>query len=169
MSSRQSDNSKATNDIESCKRTKLDHEKNVTEVNANLAKSSQDKIKHAADRTAIQIELGAIRQQITVLQRSYNKCEEKKTRLKKGLDAMDKKLDGGMPNGCAKAIRFLDDYCKRNKVRRPRQYALAQKVDGCTPLYTEVFALYTRGANLVLLCMHGDAGRSTDITARSSI
>ena len=135
MSSRQSDNSKATKDIESCKRTKLDHEKNVTEVNAKLAKSSQDVGKQAADRTAIWNESVATKEQIRVLQRSYNKCEEKKMTLKKSLDTVDKKLDGGMPNGCAKAIRFLDDYCKRNKVRRPRQYALPtlMVVHHCTP------------------------------------
>lgn len=57
-----------------------------------------------------------LKQRIKELQKSQYESNNKIQQRKREIEELDKKLDNGMPNGCAKALRFLEDYCQRHKV-----------------------------------------------------
>ena len=129
MSSRKRDSSQATADIKKCEGAKLDLEKKKTEIGAQLATFSKDKGKQQAAILVNYEESLVVVKQIQVLRKSHGECQDQKSKNKKDLDDMGKKLNNGMPNGCSKALEFLESYCKRNKVRPKQVNAL--KSAGC--------------------------------------
>lgn len=79
----------------------------------------QDKGEAEAKKLEIYNKEVQLQQKIKVLQKSKHESTKKLAERQKEIEDIDKKLDQGMPNGCAKALRFLEDHCARHKVRAP--------------------------------------------------
>ena len=112
LGSRQNGSSQATTEIRNCEGAKLDLEKRAAEIRTQMIFLSKHQGKQAATLCANYKERVTTKQQIVVLQRLHDEYKVHKLKLKKDFDEMD----FSSPTGCAEALIFLEDYCKRNKV-----------------------------------------------------
>ena len=77
--------------------------------------------KHSKAREELRRKEVEIANKIREQQKKQEECKKETSKLTADLGEVDKKLDNGMPNGSARALRFLADYCKRENVRQPQQ------------------------------------------------
>ena len=83
-----------------------------------IALASIDKTKSHREAKKIKLlqEQFELAKKIKHAQRSKNHCETHRKELQQEIEGLEKMIERGMPNGCARALRFLDDYCKREDI-----------------------------------------------------
>lgn len=113
----QSKTSKTQTEIAALKEKKQADSESVAELDEKLKRFDQDKGETESKKLEIYNQEVLLKQKIKELQKSQYESTNKIQQRKREIEELDKKLDNGMPNGCAKALRFLDDYCKRQKVK----------------------------------------------------
>ena len=100
----------ATND------KKVECEERAAELEIALASIDKTKSHREAKKIKLLQEQFELAKKIKHAQRSKNHCETQRKELQQEIEGLEKMIERGMPNGCARALRFLDDYCKREDI-----------------------------------------------------
>jgi hypothetical protein len=115
----QSETEKAKKEIANMQQKREEHSEEVGTLEKKVKLFDQDKGGAEAKKLEIYQKEVQLKQQIKLLQKSQHESNKKLAERKREIEEIDKKLDHGMPNGCAKALRFLEDHCARHKVWVP--------------------------------------------------
>jgi len=112
-----SESAKIEQEIERATQKKVECEEKIAKLegNSSFDEKSNEHAKKLEQMRRQEIDLNS---KIRELQKKQQECEKESLKLKSDLEGMDSKLSHGMPNGTARAIRFLDDYCKQHNVSK---------------------------------------------------
>ena len=104
-------------DITAANKKKAESQKKEVDLQNKLASLDKNMGHYDAKKKELHNKKVEFERGMREAQKSKADCKKQKDKLTKDLEKVDKSLEYGMPNGCDRALRFLNDYCKREKIK----------------------------------------------------